>query len=369
MIPVVDLSRQYEKVKAEIEPLVLQVLSSGQYILGENVKKFESSIAQYSGCSKAIGVASGTDALHLALRALNIGPGDEVITVSMTFVATVEAILYVGATPVFVDINLNTYNMDITDIESKITSKTKAIIPVHLYGQPVDMDPLMTIAKKHNLYVIEDCAQAMGAAYKNKKVGSFGHFGCFSFFPTKNLGCCGDGGMITTNDENLAEKIVALRNHGSKVRYYNDELGLNSRLDEIQAAVLNVKFKYLEEFNRLRREVAYNYNKLFKDIPEITTPSEIDDVYSIYHQYTIRVEDRETVQKKLQEAGIQTFIYYPIPAHKQKMLLNYPKQILKNTEKVANEVLSLPMFPELSNEEQYQIADALRRIVSKHKIC
>lgn len=368
MIPILDLTRQYKKLKEDISKSVLEVLESGQYILGKNLTLLEKNFADYCMCNKAVGVANGTDALHLALRALDLGPGDEVITVAFTFVATTESIGIVGAKPVFVDINPDTYNMDVTQIESKITDKTKAILPVHLFGQPVDMDPIMKMAAKYNLYVIEDCAQAVGATYKGKKVGSFGEFGCFSFFPTKNLGCAGDGGIVTTNDIKLAERIVSLRGHGGKVRYYHDELGINSRLDEIQAAILNVKFKYIDEWNKTRKDLANNYNNLFKDEPEIITPKEIDNVNSVYHQYTVRIPNRDQVKDELYSEGIQSMIYYPVPLHKQKVheYLNLPQNYLPITEKLAKEVISLPIFPELTNEEQEIIANTLK---SKVKQC
>lgn len=370
MIPILDLSKQYKKLEDQLNTAVRDVMTSGRYILGPNVKKFEEIFAQYCSCKRAIGVASGTDALHLALRALDIGPGDEVLTVSFTFVATTEAIGIVGAVPVFVDIDPLTFNMDINDIESKITDKTRAILPVHLYGQPADMDPIMEIAKKHNLHVIEDCAQAVGATYKGKKVGSFGEFGCFSFFPTKNLGCYGDGGMVTANSDELADRIITLRGHGGKVKYYHDELGLNSRLDEMQAAILNVKFPYIDDWNQSRREIAYRYNELFKDTKEIITPKEIDNVHSVYHQYTIRIANRDKVQQELKAAGVQTMIYYPVPLHRQKVhsYLNLPYNLLPRTEKATDEVLSLPIFPELTREEQNLIAETLIKVAKNASI-
>ena len=362
MIPILDLGPQYAELKTDIEREVLKVLSSGQYILGENVKKLEKDFAKYNGVSHALGVASGTDALHLALRALDIGSGDEVITVSFTFIATVEAISYVGATPVFVDINPDTFNFDPKELEKKITSKTKAIMPVHLYGQPVDMTPILEIAKKYNLYVVEDCAQAIGATYKGKKVGSLGDIGCFSFFPTKNLGTFGDGGMVTTNSDYLAERMTSLRNHGSKVRYYHDEVGLNSRLDEIHAAILNVKFPHIDKWNSKRREVAYYYNELFKDVEEIQTPKEIEDAYCVYHQYTIKAPVRDQLVESLRQKGVMAMIYYPVPIHLQAAYKNFgfTEGLLPNTEKCTTQVLSLPMFPEITREQQRQVAEAVK---------
>jgi len=362
MIPILDLSQQYAELKTDLEREVLKVLSSGQYILGENVKKLEKDFAKYNGVSHALGVASGTDALHLALRALDIGTGDEVITVSFTFIATVEAISYVGATPIFADINSDTFNFDVKELEKKITPKTKAIIPVHLYGQPVDMTPILEIAHKYNLYVVEDCAQAIGATYKGKKVGSLGDIGCFSFFPTKNLGTFGDGGMVTTNSDYLCERMASLRNHGSKVRYYHDEVGLNSRLDEIHAAILNVKFPHIDKWNSKRREVAYYYNELFKDVEEIQTPKEIEDAYCVYHQYTIKAPVRDQLVESLRQKGVMAMIYYPVPIHLQAAYKNfgYNEGALPNTEKCTTQVLSLPMFPEITKEQQKQVAEAVK---------
>lgn len=367
MIPILDLTKQYQSLKTEMLSAVENVMSSGSYILGANVKKLEKDFAQYCNCNSAVGVASGTDALHLALRALGITQGDEVITVAFTFVATSGAIALTGATPIFVDIDEKTFNMDPSKIEAKITPKTKAILPVYLYGQAANMDQIMKIAKKHNLYVIEDCAQAIGAEYKGKKVGSFGDFGCFSFFPTKNLGAYGDGGMVTARTEELAEKVRILRAHGSKVKYYNDILGTNSRLDEIQAAILNVKFPHIDSWNNKRREVAHKYNDLVKDIPQIITPYELDDVKHVYHQYTIRVPNRNKVQKNLSDNGVMTMIYYPVPLHKQKLheQIAFRQNDLAVTEKLTGEVLSLPIFPEITYEEQKIVANNLISCLEK----
>ncbi len=354
MIPILDLKRQYEQIGAEVEKEVLEVLKSGSYILGKHNKALEEEFSSYVGVKHSLGLNSGTDALHLALRALDIGAGDEVITVAFTFVATTEAIGIVGAKPVFVDIDKDTFNIDAKAIEKAITPKTKAIIPVHLYGQPCDMDIIMDIAKRYNLYVIEDCCQAIGATYKGKKVGSFGDVGCFSFFPTKNLGGMGDGGMFTTNSTYIKDRVVALRNHGGAVRYYHDEIGVNSRLDEIQAAVLRIKLNYIDEWNSKRRENAYRYNELFSKYSEIETPKELDDTYCVYHQYTVKVKNRDAVHKLLQEAGIGAMIYYPVPLHLQKVheYLGVKEGALPYTEEDTKLVMSLPMFPELTEEEQ-----------------
>ncbi len=361
MIPILDLKRQYEQIGKEIEEKVVEVLRSGSYILGKNNKELEEEFAKYSEAKYSVAMNSGTDALHLALRAMDIGAGDEVITVAFTFVATTEAIGIVGATPVFVDIDKNTFNMDAEAIESKITPKTKAIMPVHLYGQPCDMDVIMDVAKRYNLYVIEDCCQAVGATYKDQKVGSFGDVGCFSFFPTKNLGAMGDGGIATTNSSYLKDRMVALRNHGGAVRYYHDEIGVNSRLDEIQAAILLVKMKHIDSWNKKRRENAYRYNELFKTCPEILTPTEIDDTYCVYHQYTIKIPNRDEVHKMLQEKGIGAMIYYPVPLHLQKVHshLNLKEGMLPNTEDNTKLVMSLPMFPELTEQEQKTVVDTV----------
>jgi len=362
MIPILDLSKQYAELKKDIEKEVLNVLESGQYILGENVKKLEKSFAQYNNVNHALGCASGTDALHLALRALEVGYGDEVITVAFTFIATAEAISYVGATPVFVDINPDTYNFDPKELERKITPRTKAIIPVHLYGQPVDMAPIIEIAKKYNLFVVEDCAQSIGAEYKGVKTGSIGDIGCFSFFPTKNLGTFGDGGMVTTNSDYLHKRMMSLRNHGSKERYYHEELGLNSRLDEIHAAILNVKLPHIDKWNNKRREAAYYYNELFKDVAEIETPVEIENAKCVYHQYTVKVPVRDQIVESIRQKGVMAMIYYPVPLHLQKAycFLKLNEGSLPKTEQVTKQVMSLPIFPEITKEQQKQVAEAVK---------
>ncbi len=369
MIPILDSKRQYAKIGKEIEKEVLEVLASGSYILGKHNKALQEEFANYVGSKFSLGLNSGTDALHLALRALNIGRGDEVITTAFTFVATASAIGLAGATPVFVDINPDTFNIDADKIEAAITPKTKAIIPVHLYGQPAEMDKIMDIAKRHNLKVVEDCCQAIGAKYKGQKVGTFGDFGCFSFYPTKNLGGMGDGGMITCNDQALFDRVVALRNHGGAVRYYHDELGVNSRLDEIQAAILRVKLNYIDEWNKARRENAYRYNELFAKYPEILTPKEIHDSYCVYHQYTIRIENRDEVHKLLQENGVGAMIYYPVPLHLQKLHkdLGYKEGDLPLTEKDTKLVMSLPMFAELTAEEQKTVVETVVKCLNMTK--
>ncbi|MDJ0659462.1 MAG: DegT/DnrJ/EryC1/StrS family aminotransferase [Crocosphaera sp.] len=369
-IPPVDLVRQYKLISDDIDRAVLEVVRSGRYIGGTVVSDFEQQLAQYVGSSYCVGCNSGTDALYLALRALNIGAGDEVITTPFTFIATAETISLVGAKPVFVDIARDTFNIDVEALEAAITPQTKAIIPVHLFGQPMNMTRIMEIAQKHNLYVIEDCAQATGAKWDDKIVGSIGHIGCFSFFPTKNLGTCGDGGAVTTNDEAIAQTMRVIKEHGSAQRYYHDVVGINSRLDSIQAAILQVKLRYLDRWNEQRREIAQHYHQLLTPIPGIQLPQEIRGGYHVWNQYTILVENksnpdtttRDNLRDKLQEKGIISMIYYPIPLHLQKVYqsLGYQEGAFPVTEQVAQEVLSLPMFPDLSPEEQEQVAYALK---------
>ena len=369
MIPILDLTKQYAQIQADVEKTVLEVLKSGQYILGKHNKALEQELAEFCGVKRAIALNSGTDALHLALRALDIGAGDEVITTAFTFVATTEAIGIVGAHPVFADIDPNTFNIDPAKIEAAITPRTKAIIPVHLYGQPCDMDAIMDIAKRHNLYVIEDCCQAIGAKYKGQMVGTFGDIGCFSFYPTKNLGGMGDGGLISVNSEELKNRIIALRNHGGAVRYYHDEIGVNSRLDEIQAAILRIKLNYIDEWNCARRDHAKTYNELFAGCSDIQTPSELADTYCVYHQYTLKIPNRDNIHKMLQEAGIGAMLYYPVPLHLQKVHshLGFTKGMLPVTEKNTELVISLPMFPELTREEQETVASTLISCIEKSK--
>lgn len=366
MIPIADLKTQYKRLKSEIDAAMQSAAADAAYILGPNVRAFEKEMAEYCGVARGIGVGNGTDALHLALRALRIGPGDEVITTPFTFVATTEAIGIVGATPVFVDIDPTSFNIDPERIEQAITRRTRAILPVHLYGQPCEMKPIMAIARSYNLRVVEDAAQAVGAAYRGARACSFGDVGCLSFFPSKNLGCFGDGGMAVTNDPDLADRIDMLRRHGGKVKYHHSELGVNSRLDEIQAAILRVKFKHLEEWNGARRRVAYRYNKALIDVRSVTTPSEIADVSAVYHQYTIRVRNRDRVQARLREYGIQTMIYYPVPLHLQEVhsAMGHRYGDFPHAEAAAESCLSLPIFPELTEAQQDEVVDRLRSAVA-----
>jgi len=370
-IPPLDLKRQYQAIGADVSAAVLEVLASGAYIGGPIVQNFEQQFATYVGTTACVGCNSGTDALYLALRAMNIGAGDEVITTPFTFIATAETISGVGAKPVFVDIDLATFNLDLSQLAAAITPRTKAIMPVHLFGNPVDMTKLMSIATQHHLTVIEDCAQATGAKWQGKPVGSIGHFGCFSFFPTKNLGACGDGGAITLNDARLAADLQMFREHGSRQRYYHEAIGVNSRLDAIQAAILRVKLPHLDLWNQQRSAVATRYQQLLANIPGIITPQVTSGGESAWNQYTIRVvaptgtdaaAHRDRVRASLQEAGVISMIYYPLPLHLQAVYqdLGYPVGSFPNTERVSHEVLSLPMFPELTFEEQQRVVYALK---------
>ncbi len=375
-IPPVDLTRQHQVINQEVEAKVLEILRSGRYIGGVAVTDFESQFAQYIGTNYCVAGNSGTDALYMALRALDIGEGDEVITTPFTFIATSEVIVRVGATPVFVDIDANTFNFDLAKVTAAITHKTKAIIPVHLFGQPVDMTQLMAIAENHDLYIIEDCAQATGATWNHQKVGSIGHVGCFSFFPTKNLGACGDGGALTTNDPTIANKIKLLREHGlvrepgAKVTYRHDLTGLNSRLDTIQAAILSIKLKYLDVWNEQRQKAASFYQQLLENVTAINLPSELEGSCSVWNQYTIQVKnsssgkglDRDILRHKLQQQGVISMVYYPLPLHLQPVYqnLNYQKGSFPVTEQAADEVLSLPMFPGITKEEQQKVAYTLK---------
>ena len=365
MIPILDLTQQYQNLKSEIDAAMQQVAADGHYILGPHVKALESEVAAYCDTAYGVGVANGTDALHLALRALHIGPGDEVITTPFTFIATTEAIAMVGATPVFVDIDPKTYNMDPNLIEAAISPKTKAILPVHLYGQPCDMDPIMDIAGRHQLRVVEDCAQAIGATYKGKKVGSFGDLGCFSFFPSKNLGCFGDGGMVLSDDAELAARVEMLRRHGGKVKYHHSELGLNSRLDELQAAILRVKLPHLDAWLEARRAHAQAYNDALADL-NVQCPTVLDQARSAFHQYTLSVEERDAMQVELKERGVQTMIYYPIPLHLQEVHggLGYGLGDFPVAEKAAGAVLSLPMFPEMREAQRETVMRSLREVLA-----
>lgn len=362
MIPFVDLKREYVEISEEVTHAIHRVLESGWFILGDELKKFEEEFSKYIGTKHGIGVNSGSDALFLALKALGIGKGDEVITVSHTFISTVDAIVRNGAKPVFVDIDPDTYCIDVTKVEGGITKKTRAIIPVHLYGHPADMEPIMEIAEKYNLSVVEDACQAHGAEYKDQRVGGTGDVGCFSFYPVKNLGAYGDGGMIVTNDEELAERLRMLRNYGQPQKYYHDFVGVNNRLDEIQAAILRVKLKYLDEWNGERRRVAKLYDELLESF-EIAMPIEKEYAEHVYHLYVIRAEKRNALKEYLQKEEIQTQIHYPIPVHKQKAYLEFSAAQLPVTEKICGEILSLPLHPWMNSDEVLTISKVIKNAV------
>lgn len=367
-IPSFDLKRQYQNLKLEIDKAVQDVMKSGQFILGENVTLLESELANYCGTKYAIGVASGTDALLLSLRALGVGPGDEVITTPFTFFATAEVISNLGAKPVFVDIEPDTFNMNVGEIEKVITKNTKVILPVHIFGQMCDMDRLTEIKERYNLSVIEDACQAIGAVYNGKKAGSIGDTGCFSFFPTKNLGAFGDGGMIITNNDEIKERVLMLRNHGSKKKYYHGELGYNSRLDEIQAAILRVKLRYLDSYIKRRQEIADLYSNLFSNVPYVKVPKIKERRTHTFHQYVIRAEKRDELQKYLSDNGIGSTVYYPLPLHLQEVYKNlgYKLGDFPEAEKASKEVLALPMWPELRDEEIREVVEVIKSFYGKN---
>ena len=362
MIPMVDLKKQLEDIRGEVLSGLAEVVESGQYVLGKKVAEFELKTAGYLGARHAIGVASGTDALFLALKALGIKAGDEVITTPFTFFATIEAILYVGAVPVLADIDPVTFNINPEQAARKITKKTRAIIPVHIFGHPAGMDQIGALAKAHGLKVIEDCAQSFGASLNGKKTGAIGDAGCFSFYPSKNLGGIGDGGLVTANDDEIAANVRLLRNHGSRGGYLHEAIGHNSRLDELQAAVLLVKLKRIDDYNARRRHKAALYTKLLSDSrTAISCPPPGGDgiaYHSVFHQYTIRHPQRDILRRKLQESGISSMIYYPVPMHLQPALsfLGYKEGDLPEAEKAAREVLSLPICPEIEDSDIEMIA-------------
>jgi len=361
-IQFVDLRKQYAPFKKEILSGIEKVLDGMHLFLGENVQALEKEFAQFCGAEHGIGVSDGTTALHIILRALDIGPGDEVITVSHTFIATAEAIILAGAKPVFVDIDPYTYLMDVSQIEAKITPRTKAILPVHLYGQTVDMDPLLDIASRHGLRVIEDACQAHGSEYKGRKAGTIGDAAGFSFYYSKNLGAYGEGGFISTNNSELANKMRMLRDHGSGARYHHDLIGLNARLDEIQAVVLRAKLPHLANWNDLRRSHAQMYNDLLKDTP-VKTPSVLAGANPVYHLYVISTPKRDELQAYLKEQGIFTGIHYPIPIHLQKAMgfLGYRNGDFQTTEEVTGKILSLPMYAELADDEIAYVAESIKK--------
>lgn len=368
IVPIFDLQRQYRFIKEEIDEAIAKVLAKGSFILGEEVEKLEQEFAQYIGVRYGVGVGSGTDAIYLSLLALGVGGGDEIITVPNTAVPTVSAISITGATPVFVDINPYTFTMDVNCLEAIITSKTKAIIPVHLYGNVVDMEPLMKVADKYNLAVIEDACQAHGSEYQGKKAGSIGTLGAFSFYPTKNLGCYGDGGMVVTDDRRLADKIRLLRFYGmeNRERYLHTIKGFNSRLDELQAAVLRVKLRHLDSWNNLRREKASLYNQLLpKDFVSVLYEPEY--ARHVYHLYVIQTEHRNDLRSYLRANNIYTLIHYPLPVHLQPAYSDLCSLdgSFPVAEKCAGKILSLPMFPEIMEEEINYISNLIRSFFEK----
>jgi dTDP-4-amino-4,6-dideoxygalactose transaminase len=347
-----NLSRQYEVYKKEIDTILQEVLNKGNFILGENVAKFEKEFAAYLGCNFAVGVGSGTEALHLALLACDIGAGDEVITVANTAVPTISAIRFAQAIPVFVDIDEETYNINPKLIEKKINKRTKAILPVHLYGNPCNMAEILDIARSNNLKVIEDCAQAHGAEFMGKKVGGFGNAGCFSFYPSKNMGAYGDAGIVVTNNEDIARNLKLLRNYGQEDRYSSIIEGFNSRLDEIQAALLRFKLKKLDEWNKIRLTISKKYTDNFKEL-DIICPKPGDGSLYAYYLYVIRIKNRKYFMEYLDRNGIKSLIHYPIPIHLQEAYkkLNYPIGSLPVTERVSKEIVSIPIYPELEEKE------------------
>jgi len=362
----VDVVGQYQKIKTEIDETALRVLGSGQYILGKEVSEFEKEIAQYLQVNHAVGCASGTDALMVAMMALGIRPGDEVVTTPFTFAATTETIMLLGATPIYVDIDPKTFNIDPSKLEAAITKKTKAIIPVHLYGQSADMDPIVSLGQQYHLPVIEDMCQAIGTDYKGKKVGGIGTIGCLSFFPSKNLGAFGDAGMAVTNDPALAEKLRMIVVHGSHERYKHEIIGVNSRLDALQAALLRVKLRHLEEWTQARRTAAAVYNRLFAGA-DVEVPLEASYGRHVFHQYTIRIKNRNEVADALSAKKIPYGIYYPISLHLQEAYrkAGKPKGSFPVTEKATEEVLSLPMHTELEEEQQQVIVQSIREALKK----
>ncbi|MDD2760418.1 MAG: DegT/DnrJ/EryC1/StrS family aminotransferase [Methylomonas sp.] len=363
MIPMVNLKAQYAEIQDEIVSGFSETLETCAFILGPNVQAFEKEAADYLGVKHAIGCASGTDALHLALLAAGIGPGDEVITTAFTFIATAEAIKYVGATPVFVDIDPGTFNITPENILKAVTPNTKAVMPVHLFGQPADLPAIKAICDKHGLKLIEDCAQSFGATVNNQQTGSFGVAAGFSFFPSKNLGCFGDGGLVTTNDDETAAKIKQFRNHGSDVRYYHDVVGYNSRLDELQAVVLRAKLKRIDQYNAARRHAAHLYSNLMADLP-LTTPYEDGVGVHVYHQYTLLCDRRDEVMKALQDRQIASAVYYPVPLHRQNVFKDECAGLsLPVTEAVAERCFSLPICSNLSDDTVRQVVDVIRGVL------
>ena len=360
-IQMVDLLGQYQHIKPEVDKAIQEVIVGSAFINGPDVKAFRTELAEYLNVANVITCGNGTDALQIALMACGLQPGDEVIVPDFTFIATAEVVAVLGLRPVFVDVDENTFTLDVEKTEAAITPKTKAIIPVHLYGQCADMERIMAIANEHKLFVIEDTAQSLGATYKingeQKKSGTIGHIGCTSFFPSKNLGAYGDGGAMYTNDNELAEKIAMIANHGAKVKYYHDEVGVNSRLDTMQAAILRVKLAYLDVYNSKRQTAANNYTEYLKDIAQLSTPVLNTLSTHVFHQYTLKVERRDELKKHLQENGIPSMIYYPVPMHKQKAYACSGNFGI--SEKLCEQVISLPMHTELEKDQQEYICSKI----------
>lgn len=365
----VDLQSQYQKIKGDVDAAILNVLDSAAFINGPEVKQFETELQNYLNVKHVIPCGNGTDALQIALMALGLEPGDEVITADFTFAATVEVIDLLKLNSILVDVDYDTFTIDTEKLKAAITPKTKAIIPVHLFGQCANMDEIMAIAKEHNLYVVEDTAQAIGADYKGRKAGTIGHIGCTSFFPSKNLGCYGDGGAIFTNDDDIAHRLRGIVNHGMYKRYYHDEVGVNSRLDSVQAAVLRRKLPFLNDYNAARNKAAAYYTEAFKDIDALLTPVKGEDTTHVFHQYTLRVTNgkRNELQAFLSEKEIPAMIYYPVPLRKQKAYDNghYNDADFPNTNKLVEEVMSLPMHTELDEEQLAYITSAVREFFGK----
>lgn len=365
MVQFVDLRAQHDSIRKELFDTITQIIDTSSFIMGQAIKDFEPKFSEFCGCKYTIGVSSGTSALHLALWALGVGPGDEVITIPHTFIATAEAISLRGAKPVFVDIDLDSFTMDVSKLEAAITPKTKAVIPVHLYGHPTDMDPLLEIAEKHDLKVIEDCAQSHGAEYKGKRVGTMGDAGCFSFFPGKNMGAMGDAGAVTTNDDALATKVNKLRNHGRLGKYEHEMVGYNERMDTLQAAILNVKLPHLNDWNTARREHAAQYCTGLAGA-DLVLPSVKPGCQHVYHLFVIKHPKRDVLQKFLKEKGIATGVHYPLPLHLQPAYadLKYQEGDFPATERAAKEILSLPMYPEMTSAMVEEVAAAVREFAA-----
>jgi dTDP-4-amino-4,6-dideoxygalactose transaminase len=366
-VPFLDLKSHHAPLRSELNAAILEVIEDGAFAGGPFVARFEADFAAYCDCPHAVGVGSGTEALWLSLLAAGVGPGDEVITVPSTFMATAEAITYAGAHPVFIDVDERTYTMDHAALNEALTPKTKAIIPVHLFGQPADMDPILEFAREHGLYVIEDACQAHGAEYKGRKVGTLGDTACFSFYPGKNLGAFGEAGAIVTRNAELLEKIRILRDHGQVRKYHHTMVGWNCRMDGIQGAVLRIKLRHLERGNQLRRSHAAYYDRAFEGIREIITPAHEDSIRHVYHVYAIRVKERDEMIRLLTERGIGTGVHYPVPVHLQEAYrsLGYEPGSFPIAERCATEFLSLPMFPELTREQLEIVSHGVKEAVTE----